>query len=154
MSGVSERAVRALAIVGGGALLSAMGIDVLAVIGRHSGFPLLGSIELVQAAVAVSAAAGLIVATIAGAHATVHILVHRLSGMPRVALDRLSWLLSALFFALVAGGSAWIALDMIGAHEESELLGIPYAPVRIVLILGTGATAAIFLWHVLRGRAQ
>ncbi len=69
MSARPSRTHAVLVIVGGGALLAAMAIDGLAVIGRHVGWPLLGSIEAVQAAVLVSGCVALLVATRARRHA-------------------------------------------------------------------------------------
>jgi TRAP-type transport system small permease protein len=140
----SSPAVRLLSIVGGVALLFAMAVDVISVIGRHIKLPLLGSIELVQAAVVVSASAGMIVATIARSHAVVHLVVDRLSSGAKVVVLRIAAALSALFFLALAIGSGWVAADMIGGHEESELLHIPYAPLRFVLVAATLAVAAIF----------
>lgn len=143
MSETPGPALRILSVVGGGALLFAMAVDVVSVIGRHLRMPLLGSIELVQAAVVVSAGAALIVATAARSHAVVHLLVDRLGARRGIAL-RLSAALSALFFALLAIGSAWVAIEMAGGHEESELLHIPYAPLRLILVAACIAVACLF----------
>ena len=137
--------IRLLVILGGGALMAAMATDFIAVIGRHIGWPLLGSIELVQAFVLVSASAAIVAATLAGSHAVVHLVVDRASPCVRDVLIRSSRLLAALFFAAIIAGSVWIASDMWGAHEQSELLGVPLAPLRIISIVCSIATALIFL---------
>lgn len=140
----SSPAVRLLGVVGGVALLFAMAVDVISVVGRHIKLPLLGSIELVQAAVVVSASAGMVVATLARSHAVVHLVVDRLSPPAKAVVLRVAAALSALFFLALAIGSGWVAIEMIGGHEESELLHIPYAPLRVVLVAATLAVAAIF----------
>src|SRR5690606_16773026 len=76
--GRMKPSMRLLVWAGGVALLFATVIDTIAVIGRHIGLPLAGSIELMQAAVLVSGAVGLLVATIEQSHARVHLLVERL----------------------------------------------------------------------------
>ena len=58
MKAPHSRAYSLVVIVGGSALLGAMGIDFLAVIGRQTGTPLLGSIELVQLLVGISGGNG------------------------------------------------------------------------------------------------
>lgn len=146
-------AVRLLVIIGGGALLGAMATDFFAVIGRHIGWPLLGSIELVQACVLVSASAAIVAATLAHSHAVVHLLIDRAGPVLRAALLRSNRLLSSLFFIAIVTGSIWIAADMWHGHEQSELLGIPLAPLRIISIGSSIATALIFLRQAL-GRAS
>jgi TRAP-type C4-dicarboxylate transport system permease small subunit len=120
--------------VGATALLAAMGIDTLAVIGRHIGVSLLGSIELVQAAMLLASSAALVAATLQRQHASVHLLIDRLPPRLRRAARVLGLLLSIVFFACGVAGSVWIATDMWGAHEASDLLKIPYAPLRIASV--------------------
>ena len=87
---------RVLVAIGGTALLIAMSVDALAVVGRHSGLPFLGSIEIVQAAVLISGASAMLIATLAGVHARVHLLVDRLWPHLRTALERAGLGLGAL----------------------------------------------------------
>lgn len=151
-AGQRVRMPRLLVLFSGGALLGVMGTDFIAVIGRHVGLPLLGSIEIVQALVLIAAAGAMLATTIAGTHAVVHLLAERVSPATRDLLARFNDALSALFFLALTGASIWLAWDMIGGHEESELLRIPYAPLRIVLILACFAIACIFAGRVLRAR--
>ena len=156
LPGESQRpaAPRLLVVVGGAALLIALAVDALAVIGRHVGLPLLGSIELVQAAVLVSGSVALLVATLAGVHARVHLLVDRLPpGWQRLLL-RTGHVLSALLFLAFTAASLWIASDLWQGHEQSELLRIPYRPLRIVAVLATAAVAIAFLRQLLSGKVQ
>jgi len=142
---------RALVIFGGAALLLAVATDGLAVIGRHVGVPLLGSIEVVQAAVLIVSSAALVVATLDRRHAVVHLLVNRLSDRPKARIERLGNLLAAVLFLAFLVGSGWIALDMRGGHEESELLRIPYAPLRLIELAALLAITIICLVHAIRG---
>src|SRR5690606_33989396 len=64
--------------IAGGALLAAVAVDSLAMIGRQIRIPLLGSIEIVEAVVLFAAGGGLIIATLDGAHARVNLLLERL----------------------------------------------------------------------------
>jgi TRAP-type C4-dicarboxylate transport system permease small subunit len=146
--------MRALVIVGGAALLIAVATDFLAVVGRHIGVPLLGSIEVVQAAVLVAASAAIVVATIERRHAVVHLLTNRLSPEGRGRLARLGDALGALLFAAFLAGAAWIAADMWQGHEESELVRIPFAPLRLIEIAALAAVAMIFAIHAIRRRPR
>lgn len=140
-----ERPPGPLFIAGAVALLAAMTIDTLAVLGRHVGHALPGSIELVQAVMLVAASSALVGATLARKHAAVHLLVSRLPPRARSGLERVNALLCSLFFLALAAGSAWIAWDLRDGHEESEVLRIPYAPLRILGIMAVLATTAILV---------
>lgn len=137
-----SRAYRAAVIIGGGALLAAMATDALSVIGRYAGMPFLGAIEIVEVVVAIAAMGGLIIASLNNNHATVRILTEKLKGAPLVLLKRASAMLTCLVFAALGAGSGWLALDMIGGYEETEVLRIPILPLR-VLVVGTCALLAI-----------
>jgi TRAP-type C4-dicarboxylate transport system permease small subunit len=147
------RAANWLFKIGGFALLFAMATDSVAVLGRHLGIPLLGSIEMVQAAMLVASSAAVVSATLAEKHAVVHLLVGRLSPRTQALLARVHSLFCAVFFAALACGSVWIAYDLRDGHEESELLRIPYAPLRIVCILAMLGAALIYVARIARRRA-
>lgn len=153
MNGAPRSPVRkALVVFGGVALLLAVATDGLAVIGRHVGVPLLGSIEVVQAAVLIVSSVALVIATLDRRHAVVHLLVNRLGERPKVRIERAGHALCALLFFAFLIGSGWIALDMRGGHEESELLRIPYVPLRLVELAGLAAVAIICLIQAIRRR--
>jgi TRAP-type C4-dicarboxylate transport system permease small subunit len=147
-------ALRLLVILGGGALLLAMAVDAIAVVGRHVGWPLLGSIELVQASVLVSAAMAMIVATIGRTHAVVHLLVDRVSPPHRRTMLRVNALLSALLFAAFLAGTAWLCWEMWSHHEQSDVLRLPFRPLRITLVLSCAALAAIFFLQAIKGEGK
>jgi TRAP-type transport system small permease protein len=140
--------------IGAAGLLIAIAADALAVLGRHIGIPLLGSIEIMQAAILLASSAAIVLATAAKRHAVVHLLIDRLSPPARIAMERLHALLSAAFFIALAVGSIWIAFDLRDGHEQSELLHIPYAPLRVVSIAAVLAVAAIYLFRVFERRAK
>lgn len=149
MSDKETRGQQALVLVGGVALLLAMTTDVAAVIGRHVGLPLRGSIELVQAFVLVSGSIATLLATAAGEHARVHLLVDRLPEGARRLLRRFGFLCGVLFFVALLAASILLARDLWHGHEESELLRVPYRPLRILAVLATGAVALLFLRQAL-----
>jgi TRAP-type transport system small permease protein len=124
----------ALIWVAGGALLVAMVVDTLAMLGRSLHWPLLGAIELVQAAVLFGSAGALLLATLEQVHARVHLLLDRLPPGWQLLLSRLHALCALLLFAGLLVGAAWIMLDLWNGHEESELLRIPYRPLRLALV--------------------
>lgn len=144
---------RWLFYVGAAGLLFAIGVDALAVLGRHLGIPLLGSIELMQAAILLASSAAMVMATVAKKHAVVHLLIDRLSPRRRSIMERIHALLSALFFLALGVGSVWIAFDLRNGHEESELLRIPFAPLRIISIVAVSAVAAIYLSRAVQKRS-
>lgn len=147
---MNPRWLRVLLIwLAGGALLAAVAIDTLAMIGRQIALPLIGSIELVEAAILIASAGALIVATLDGAHARVNLLRERLPPGWRVAVEKVHALAALLLFAALFSGTVWIAADVWGGHEESELLRIPYAPLRIVAALSLGCLLLLAIRRLL-----
>jgi TRAP-type C4-dicarboxylate transport system permease small subunit len=145
---------RALVAIGGGALLVAMGVDTLAVAGRHLGFSLLGSIEIVQAAVLASGAIAMLVATLAGNHARVRLVIDRASPALHSVMERVGLLCSALFFLALLSGSAWIAMDLWNGQEESELLHLAYRPLRVFTVLAMAAVFVVFVARAISGKSR
>ena len=123
----------------------AMAVDTLAVLGRHVGIPFPGSIELVQAAILVTSSAAILSATLANKHARVHLLMDRMKGEPLAVLRCVQAVVSTLFFGALAAGSIWIFADLWGGFEESDVLHIPFAPLRIVSIISVLGVAFGFL---------
>ena len=121
--------------IAGGALFVAVAVDTLAMIGRQIRIPLIGSIEIVEAVVLLAASGGLIIATLDHAHARVKLLLERMPARWRHGCYRLHALAAVLLFAGLLAGSLWIAMDLWSGYEESELLGIPYRPLRIATLL-------------------
>lgn len=140
--------------LGAAALLATVAIIAAAVVARHLGRTLTGSLELVQATILIASSSSLVAATLARRHATVHLLVDRVGQRPRAVLAVIGDALGALFFVLLAIGGIWIAASLWGGHEESELLHIPYAPLRIVSIAAVLGTAAILVNRLVAGRRR
>jgi TRAP-type C4-dicarboxylate transport system permease small subunit len=124
--------------IGGAALLAVTATDTFAVIGRNIGLPIIGSIELVQPALMVSGIVALALATAGDEHARVRILAERI-GRGRGLAETWCCVATALFFALLLIGSGWLAFDLWNGHETSEVLGIPWALVRLAGNLGLAA---------------
>jgi TRAP-type C4-dicarboxylate transport system permease small subunit len=142
--------LRRLAVwTGGAALIAATAIDTVAVIGRNLGLPVVGSIELVQAAVLVSGMFGLIFATAGDDHARVRILTDR-HDRGRTFADVVGPLSMAAFFAALLTGSVWLAADLWNGHERSELLGVSWRGLRLIANFGLAACIVIALAALFR----
>lgn len=152
MSRITGRAL--LVWIAGGALLIAMTVDTLAMLGRQLRWPLLGSIEIVQAAVLFAACGGLLVAARDSAHARVHLLLDRVSGRTRTLMTIVNELASALVYFTLLAGSVWIAADLWHGQEESELLRLPYRPLRIVAILTVAWLLLLAVRNLLRAGSR
>jgi TRAP-type C4-dicarboxylate transport system permease small subunit len=141
--------------IGSGGLVLAMAVETIAVLGRHAGIPLLGALEIIQACILLMASTAMLSATMNQGHATVTLLTSRVGDGTRRMLRALANLLSALFFISLTAGVLWLAVDTWSDHEQSELLHIPFRPLRIVSLVAGSAIALIFLrdmWRALRGR--
>jgi TRAP-type C4-dicarboxylate transport system permease small subunit len=131
--------------MGGAALLFAMSVDTIAVIGRHIGWPLWGSIEMVQAAILVASSVAILTATLARKHVRVRVLMDRLEGRSGMWLQRIQAVFCIVFFCALTAGSFWIYMDERNGFEESEVLHIPFAPLRIICIVTLLAVVLSFL---------
>jgi TRAP-type C4-dicarboxylate transport system permease small subunit len=145
MKQTHARAYQFVVILGGGALLGAMATDFIAVIGRHTGTPLLGSIELVQVLVGISGAMALLVATLRDSHAVVRLLLANIDPRYVARLQRVNAAAATLFFLALTTGSLWILLELRQAHEETELLRLPIWPLRLLIVGALLATTLLFL---------
>jgi TRAP-type C4-dicarboxylate transport system permease small subunit len=136
---------RLLVWISGGGLLVAVAVDALAMLGRQVRIPLLGSIEIVEVAVLFAAAGALVIATMDNTHARVNLVAERLPDTVRKWLGRFHALAGVLLFSALLTGSVWIAADLWFGHEESELLRIPYRPLRIATAISLAALLILSL---------
>jgi TRAP-type C4-dicarboxylate transport system permease small subunit len=136
--------------VGAGGLLTVMLVEAVAVVGRHIGFPVMGALEIVQVAIVPAAIAAMLIATLAGAHAAVHMITDRMPEAARHAALRLGSLLAALCFTALTIGSAWLAVEYWNSFERTEVLHIPFRPLRILVVLGAAALAVVFFHRAFR----
>lgn len=131
-----------------------MAADFAGVVGRAIGWNPLGLVEVVQVCVVGAISAALVMATLEGAHAAVHMLTGRLPPRLRQVLGRLSDGLGALLFASLAAGSAWMLSDTWALDERTDVLGLPVAPERIACLVALSWVALLFLISVFRRRAD
>lgn len=147
-------AYKLVVIVGGFALVGAMAVDFIAVIGRQVGVPLIGSIELVQVLVGVSGAMALLVATLRNSHAVVRLLLANIPAHRAAQLQHVNNLAAALFFLALAAGSTWIMQELWSGHEETELLRLPLAPLRMLIVAALLVTSGLFFRKLAQGGTQ
>lgn len=140
--------------IAGGALLAAVAVDALAMVGRQIQIPFVGSIEIVEAVVLFASGGALIVATLDGAHARVNLLLERMPARWRASVEQLHALVAVLFFAALLVGTLWIAVDLWGGQEESELLHIPYRPLRIAVAVSLAALLVLSIRRFIRRGEQ
>lgn len=144
-------AARIAILIGGIGLLGAMATDSIAVLGRHTGFSLLGSIEVVQTMIVLLASASIVLTTLEGRHAAVHILTERLAPATAGRLARMANGLSAIVVAVLLIGTCWLIGDLWGAHERSELLQIPFRVLRLFFAAALVIVVIAFLRHAFVG---
>lgn len=146
-------AARTMMIWAGGiALVIAAALNLLAVIGRHSGLPLKGAIELVQVVVLIGGSLALVAATLGRNHARVHLILDRLTGGNRDVAEWVCTALSILFYLMLLVGSCWLAVDLWGSQEVSELVGVPWRAMRAFLNLTLVVIIALLVRQLVEGR--
>jgi TRAP-type transport system small permease protein len=138
--------------IGALGLLGAMLVDFAAVVGRRSGVPVLGSIELSELCIVCMASASLLGVTLERGHASVHLLTERLSERPKRAFARVSDGLAALFFAFILGGSLLLLVELWHGAEQSELLQLPIMPLRAIFCASLTGIAICFAVRALGRR--
>jgi TRAP-type C4-dicarboxylate transport system permease small subunit len=136
--------------IGAGGLLLATIVEAVAVAGRQLGVPLLGALEIIQAAILLTSSSAMLSATLSDNHAAVRLLVERLPARVQAWQRRLAMLVSAVFFAALAVAVCWLTIESWNDFEESELLHIPYRPLRVIASVMTIAIAVVFLAKCLR----
>lgn len=137
--------VRIAVWIGGLALVTATGVNTLAVVGRRTGFPLHGAIEIVQLCVLIAGGLALMLATLWHAHARIGLVLDRIGPAGRTVGLRLTAGLAALAFAALCIGSGWIASDLWNSHETSEILGLQWLPMRVFATLAMAVVSGLFL---------
>jgi TRAP-type transport system small permease protein len=140
--------------IGAAGLITMMLVETAAVIGRHLGWPLLGALEIVQASILPAACVAMVVTTLLETHASVHLLTERMSPSLRAVIARVSAILAAVFFGALAAGALWLTKDFWNAHEESEVLHIPFPPLRVIVTLSMTSIALLFAWRAVRPRRK
>lgn len=145
LSGAQPRPRGLLFYVGSAGLLCMMLVEAVAVVGRRVGIPVTGALEIVQAAIVPAACAGMLISTLRGGHAAVHMLTGRLPQAARRRIEQLGAALAALFFAAMCGGAVWLAMEFWNSYEQSEVLHIPFRPLRMLVALTAAALTLVFL---------
>ncbi|MFL6577482.1 MAG: TRAP transporter small permease subunit, partial [Povalibacter sp.] len=82
------------------------------------------------------------------------LLTDRIGPKARGVLQRISALLSVLFFAGLAAGSLWLTVDAWNEYEQSELLHIPFRPLRVISFAAVTAIAVLFLRELFKSRGD
>ncbi len=146
--------VRAAIWLGSVAILVAMVCDASAVVGRHIGIPLLGSIEIVQCAVSVAGASAIAATAQLNLHAAIRVLTDRLPANIQLGGLFITDSLAAIFFAALAFGCGWIAWDLRSGAEATDLLAVPLQPFRLFVTLAFALTATSFAWTAIRSEEK
>ena len=139
-------ATRIALLVGAIGLLGAGLSDFCGVLGRHIGHPLPGAIELVRLFIVLIVSASLVIATWENGHAAVHLVIDRTQAGLRAVLLRLGAASAAVAFALLSAANIWMLLLTWGGGEQTDLLGLPLAPLRLLWCLATLVVTARFAW--------
>jgi TRAP-type C4-dicarboxylate transport system permease small subunit len=72
-------------------------------------------------------------------------LTERLPASARGKIARAGSVLSALFFAAMCAGGTWLAIEYWDTFEKSEVLGLPFRPLRVLVALTGAALTVTFL---------
>ena len=135
-------------------LATATIVDTVAVSGRWLSLPLHGALEIIQAAVLITACVSMITATLEETHASVHILLNRVGPRTKAALKRVGSLVAAALFVGLTIASVWLVIEHWDTHEESELLHIPLRPLRLLCSASMLVILVVFAWRTVKPRGE
>jgi TRAP-type C4-dicarboxylate transport system permease small subunit len=121
-----ERLCRWLAVLGGIAILAAVGVTVVSVTGRYLlGRPIVGDTELVAMLTAMAVSLFLPYCQLRRGNVSVDVFTQRARPAIRETLDALGCLLLALAFAVLAWRVAVGGTDMWRYNDQSTMLALP-----------------------------
>lgn len=135
-------------LIGSAGLLIATTTNTLAVLGRHTGLTLLGSIEVVQAATVLLATAAMVLATRSDSHASIRFLTSRVAPPVAHRLRQLTALISLLFCLILLSGCLLVVVAIWNHHERSDLLHIPLRWLRLLLVVSVVLMAGYLISHL------
>lgn len=101
-------------------------------ISRSSGQPVIGDIELVQFTMVILIMGSLAITEQSNSHISIGLIVDKFSPRIQSAINCISQLLTLLFCFLVC----WVFISKMNFIQTSDLLKIPFYPVKILLIIG------------------
>jgi TRAP-type C4-dicarboxylate transport system permease small subunit len=101
-------------------------------ISRSSGQPVIGDIELVQFTMVILIMGSLAITEQSNSHISIGLIVDKFSPRIQAAINCISQLLTLLFCFLVC----WVFISKMNFIQSSDLLKIPFYPVKILLIIG------------------
>jgi TRAP-type C4-dicarboxylate transport system permease small subunit len=139
-----------LFFVGAAGLLCMMLVEAAAVIGRHIGMPVMGALEIVQFAIVPAACASMLIATLQGAHAAVHMITERMPQSAQGVALRIGSALAGACFATLTVGSAWLAFEYWNTFEQTEVLDLSLRPLRLLITLAAAALTCVFFHRAVR----
>ncbi len=107
--------------------------------------PVPGSVELVEFMMGAVVFTGMAYAGIKKAHIGLGFLISKLPERYQAAIDIFNFSISTLFFILIVWKSILQAIVLYNSNQTSNVLGIPIYPFIIVLTVGSGLLALVFL---------
>ena len=135
--------------VGAAFLVGMMVLIVANIIYRLTGHVIVGSFEISELLIVVTAAFALGYAALQKSHVDVGIVVSRFPRRWQAILEALTSFLSMGTWAVAAWAGSLILFERWHT-EESELLLIPFFPFRLVLFLGLILIALVYLIYLLK----
>lgn len=121
--------------VGGVFLIFAMLLLMTNIFGRFTHTVIPGSYEMFELVMAIPVTFALVHAALQKAHVVVLLIVSRFPPRLGAAAEILVSFLSLAIWVLIAWGGSHLAYEN-GLIEKTDVLGIPYLPVRIVWLFG------------------
>lgn len=111
----------------------------VAALSRGLNFPIVGDVEIVQITMVILVVGSMAYTELRNGHIDVGILVDNFPTKIQKALDIFSLILTVIFCAFVV----WAFITRFETSQVSVLFGIPFYPIKILLILGFTSWAIV-----------
>jgi len=148
---IVETASRYVNLVGIVILLGMMMLIVVDVFLRYVfNKPVPGSVEVVEFMMGAVVFTGMAYTGIKKGHIGLGFLVSKMPARGQAVVDTFNFSVSTLFFALVSWKSVVQSVVLYRSSQTSSVLGIPAYPFLIVLAVGSGLLALVFLTFTVR----
>jgi TRAP-type C4-dicarboxylate transport system permease small subunit len=139
--------------LGGASLAGMMVLITATVIYRRAGHVILGTYELSELLIVVTASFALVYAALNKRHIVVKVLVERFPRRTQAILEAVMSFISLATWGLLAW-AAFLILSKRWLDEESVDLSVPFLPFRIIFFLGLVLLCSVYLIDMVRALRQ
>jgi TRAP-type C4-dicarboxylate transport system permease small subunit len=151
---IVNRVIGAGVVIGSCFLIGLMLLMVTNIIIRLFGVTIQGAYEMSELIVVVPVAFGLGYTALYKGHVVINIIASRLSPLVRKIVQSFTLIVGAGIWAVVFWASVELIPKKVQLGEQTEVLGFPYLPFRIIWVIGLALLCLVLLYNLFRLLSQ